>query len=129
MPREVVISLAFVAVLLGAVAWFFWPQMGPGHSHYLGQELLQAAEDRDWSRAKVLLDEGADPDVTELDPSMLYHASIFSLRGLELRFLMPHPTSSTALKRPPALALAADQGNLEAVKMLLAHHATITPDV
>jgi hypothetical protein len=132
MPREVVYCLIFIALLFGTLIYVFFPQDTKGHAHRLGQDLDYAAQMRDWVTVKQLLDEGADPDVTEIRPDQLRHGSIYNLWGL---LSGPGPSSapgsgiSALLKRPSALECAIWQDNMDGVKMLLAHHATITANV
>ena len=127
MPREVVFTLAFIAVMLAALFYFSWPQNPGARAHVLGQQLLLAAQLHDWQKVEALLGEGADPNVTELDPSQLRHFSILNLFGAS--HSPPSPYATAALKRPPALAQAIFQDNFDAVKMLINHHASITPEV
>jgi hypothetical protein len=122
MPREVVYCLIFIALMLVALAWFCFPQSPTNRAHWLGQELLMAAQERNWSKAKELLDEGADPDVTQLDPSQLQRHSLYSFLGLAGSISSLPPS---VFKRPSALQQAIYQDDIDAVKLLLDHHATI----
>jgi hypothetical protein len=123
MPREVVYCLVFIALMCGAMAWYFLPHTHVSSAHRLGQELVWAAGMRDWDKVKTLLDEGADPNVTELDPSQIRGHSILSFLGMGTVY--PSSYAGAMLKRPSAMQQAIFQDNFDAVKMLIAHHATI----
>ena len=78
----------------------------------LGEELLLAAEQRDWRKAEQLLLEGADPNVTVLPKSAL--GPEWVVFGGE-----------RDLTRATALSHAASQGNTRMVTMLLQHGADL----
>lgn len=70
-----------------------------------GEQLLRAAESGDWVTVRRLLEAGADPDIVQLTPAL--PLSEWDRRG---RY---------ALQRLSALGMAAEQGNLDAVRLLL----------
>ncbi len=79
--------------------------------HKLGEDLLLAAEHRDWKHAQELLEQGADPNLTAIalkEPTFDDHGQVIY-----------------AIEHAGALSQAAEQGNCEAVKLLLRFHANI----
>lgn len=77
----------------------------------LSDELLDAAERRDWERARVLLAQGADPNVT----------AFTSVRPIPA----PYWRARYTLERASPLSQAAAQGNGDAVTLLLRYNADV----
>jgi len=113
-------STLLILAVIGYVASSYWPRGSP---HELGQQLLLAAEQRHWLWAEVLLDFGADPNVTELAPEQLAPHGFQAWLGVSV--IRSHPMGY--LTREAALEQAMEQGNGWAVRLLLDHHAAFTP--
>lgn len=80
----------------------------------IGEALLRAAEARDWTRARLLLEQGADPNVTAFRPPHSAHP----VPPQDWRYRY-------SLNRPSPLSQAAAQGNVGAVRMLLHYGAKV----
>jgi len=76
-----------------------------------GDQLLRAAERGDWITVRRLLESGADPDIVQLTPAQ-------PLSELDRR-------GRYALQRLNALGMAAEQGNSDAVRLLLRFKADV----
>jgi hypothetical protein len=124
---EIGALLLFVVLVVGVAfmaARYIQPRRIRGTPDDLGQQLAIAAEHKDWRWARILLDSGADPTVTELDgahEAMLQPPDWRNWLGLRVRWTSGHPTIlGTALEQ------AIEQGNADAVQMLLDHHVPVT---
>jgi hypothetical protein len=129
MPRELVYGLIFIVAVLAAVFLVAMPKTaassGPSRTTTLGQRLTIAAQKHDWAAVKTLLDQGADPGITQIDRQLLIPPRPWS--WMNLFRPAPHVPASGPLTFPTALRMAIAQGRMDMVKMLLDHHAKLAP--
>ena len=113
LSRRCLVLGAFSALAVGPAAALQGEQIQQALRRKLGEDLLRAAEQRDWKQARVLLEQGADPNVTSFTPEHPIREGDWRARF--------------ALERPSALSQAAAQGNAEAVELLLRFGAHVNP--
>ena len=103
--------MAFLPLLSAAIAFASDGNQHQASPRNQSDELLDAAEQRDWERARVLLAQGVDPNVT----------AFTSFRPVP----EPYGRVRYTLDRLSPLSQAAAQGNGNAVTLLLRYNANV----
>ena len=112
---------------LEAALWLIKRGADPNLTNYIGETSLhQAADNEQYTIAKLLLESGADPNIKQKDGETPMHNAIFRNDIAMLNLLLQHNANPNIpneyMGRTP-LHYAVDNNNLEAAKLLISKGA------